>query len=69
MHPLMEIQEVGLQILSVGAPGDAVCSWSRFPPQCGVRGLQEVNCHMVGERRELLLWPLACGLPYAVQRR
>src|SRR6266446_9388791 len=69
MHPLMEILQVGLQILSVGAPGDTVRSRSRFTPQRGVRGLQEVNCHMVEERRELLFRPLARGLPYAVQRR
>jgi hypothetical protein len=65
----MKIPEVGLQVLSVGAPSDTIDSSSRFTPQSGVGGVQEIDGHMVRERREPLFRPLSYGLPYAIKRK
>ena len=68
MHPMMETLEIGFQIFSIGAPCNTIDSCSRLTSQRGIGSMQEINRHMVVERREPLLRPLSCGLPYAVER-
>jgi hypothetical protein len=68
MHPMMETLEIGFQIFSIGAPCNTIDSCSRLTSQRGIGSVQEINRHMMVERREPLLRPLSRGLPYAAER-
>jgi hypothetical protein len=69
MHLLVQIPDVGIQILTVGTPCDTVHACSRLLPQGGVSDMQQIDGHMVVERCELLFRPLSYGLPYAFERK
>src|ERR687898_260025 len=62
----MQIREVGLEIRLVLVPRDAVDAWCRPALQLMKREPQQVDVHMVQERRQPDLLIPPCGATYAV---
>ena len=68
MHPRVQISEVSLKVCSVGAPRQVVHAGGSVALECEKRFPEQVDAEVVEECGELLLFPLPCGLPYAVER-
>ena len=64
----VQVREVALAVRLVLRPCQTVCARSDVLVEFGEGGFEQVDAEMVEERRELLLLPLPCSLPYAVQR-
>jgi len=68
MNPLMQISEVSVKVCFVGSPRQSINA------RCGIflklekRLAEQFDADVVQERGELLLLPLSCCLPYALQR-
>src|SRR3990170_4781311 len=68
MHPRMQISEVSLKVCCVGLPRQVVHAGGSVALEREERFPEEVDAEVVEECGELLLLPLPCGLPYAVER-
>src|SRR5918995_1941056 len=62
----MQIREVGLEVCLVLMPGDAVDAWCRPTLQLVKRKAQQVDVHVVQERRQPDRLIPPCGATYAV---
>ena len=68
MDPSVQVLEPWLEVCLVVLPRHAIHPGSGFALERVERRPECVDVDMVEERGELLLLPLPCGLPYAVQR-
>jgi len=68
MKSRVQILEVTLEVCIVLLPCQTIDASSRVLLKFIKRVLKQVDRQMVEERSELLLLPLPCGLPYALQR-
>src|SRR5919106_2093102 len=66
LYASMQIREVGLEVRLVLVPGDAVDARCGFALQLVKRKAQQVDVHMVQERRQPDLLIPPCGATYAV---
>ena len=64
----MQLLEVALEARFILRPCRAIHAGSGVPFEFVEGVLEPLDGEMVEERSELLLPPLPCGLPYAVQR-
>src|SRR5215510_11472606 len=64
----MQISEVSVKVCFVGPPRQPVHSGSGIAFEREKRFPEHVHAEMMEERSELLIPPLPCGLPYAVER-
>ena len=67
LYASMQIREVGLEVCLVLVPGEAVDAWCRPAFQLMKRKAQQVDVHMVQERRQPDPFTPPCGATYAVQ--
>ena len=68
MNPRVQISEVSVKVCFVGLPRHAVHAGGGIALEREERHPQQIDVEVVEERGELLLLPLPCGLPYALQR-
>ena len=68
MDPVVQISEVSVKVCLIGPPCQPVHAGGRLALEREVRLPEELDADVVEERGELLLLPLPCCLPYALQR-
>ena len=68
MNPLMQISEVAVKVCFVGPPRQSINAGGGIALEREERLTECIDVDVVEERGELLLLPLPCGLPYALQR-
>jgi hypothetical protein len=64
----MQISEVSVKVCFVGPPRQPVHAGCGIAFEREERLPEQIDAEVVEERGELLLLPLPCGLPYAVER-
>src|SRR5215831_12341906 len=67
MDSAMQVSEVCLQVSSIVFPRHPVHSWRRLLLAAVVAHLQQIDCHVVTERREPRLPVFPCCLAHALQ--
>ena len=68
MDASMQVLEIALEILLVIHPGQTIDTRRGIFPKFEERLVEQIGADVVEERGELLLLPLPCCLPYALQR-
>ena len=68
MNPCVQISEVSVKVCSVGLPRQPVHAGGGVALEREERLPEQIDAEVVEERGELLLLPLPCGLPYAIER-
>jgi hypothetical protein len=68
MNPLMQISEVSVKVCFVGPPRQSIDAGGGIALKREERHPECIDADVVEERGELLLLPLPCCLPYALQR-
>src|SRR6202021_1604349 len=68
VDPGMQISEVSVKVCCIGLPCQPLHAGGGFACERKERVPQQIDVNVVQKRGELLLLPLPCGLPYAIQR-
>ena len=68
LDPRMQILEIALELRFVGLPGQSIHARRGLLLELMKCLAEQIDADVVQERGELLLLPLPCGLPYAIQR-
>jgi len=67
LHPAMQVCDPAIKVCLIGSPGHPIHPGSGLALEGVERRPEGFRGDVMEERRELLLRPVPCGLPYAVQ--